>query len=83
MTDQNSYSSGGQNRRSRRGLTAIEYGLIASLVAVGILVSLSVMSNNISGLFNNLGTMIGKQQSSVVKPGQNAPAPPPSNHFGN
>jgi Flp pilus assembly pilin Flp len=56
-----------QDRRSRRGLTAIEYALLASLIAVGILVSLSVMSNNISSLFNNLGIMIAKQENNVIK----------------
>lgn len=36
------------------GATAIEYGLIAGLVAVGIIVALTAMSGGLSGLFDRI-----------------------------
>ena len=37
---------------SERGVTAIEYGLIASLIAVAIIVAVTLVGTNLSGLFN-------------------------------
>ena len=40
------------------GATAIEYGLIASLVAVAIITGAGALGNNLNNTFNNLaGTM--------------------------
>ncbi|WP_417307740.1 Flp family type IVb pilin [Devosia sp.] len=36
------------------GATAIEYGLIAAMIAVGILVTLTAFGGNLAGLFNNV-----------------------------
>jgi pilus assembly protein Flp/PilA len=36
---------------SRRGVTAIEYGLIASLIAVAIIVAVRLVGTNLAGLF--------------------------------
>lgn len=36
------------------GATAIEYGLIASLIAVAIITAASTLGNNISNTFNNV-----------------------------
>jgi len=36
----------------RRAVTAIEYALIASLIAVAIIAALSLLGNSISGQFN-------------------------------
>ena len=52
------------------GATAIEYGLIAALVAVGLIVALSVLGNNLSGQFNYIGSTIGSQSAKVVGGGQ-------------
>lgn len=41
------------------GATAIEYGLIAALIAVGIIAAASLLGNNLETTFNNLGTSIG------------------------
>jgi pilus assembly protein Flp/PilA len=41
--------------RSERGATAIEYGLIASLIAVAIIIGLTLVGTNLNGLFNYLG----------------------------
>ena len=37
---------------SERGVTAIEYGLIASLIAVAIIASLLLVGGNLAGIFN-------------------------------
>ena len=47
------------------GATAIEYGLIAALVAVGLIVALSVLGNNLSNQFNYIGSTIGAQSAQV------------------
>lgn len=40
---------------SERGVTAIEYGLIASLVAVAIIVGITLVGTNLNALFNYIG----------------------------
>jgi pilus assembly protein Flp/PilA len=40
---------------SESGVTAIEYGLIASLIAVAIIVSVTLVGTNLSGLFTYIG----------------------------
>jgi pilus assembly protein Flp/PilA len=37
---------------SEKGVTAIEYGLIASLIAVAIIVAITLVGANLSGIFN-------------------------------
>jgi pilus assembly protein Flp/PilA len=37
---------------SESGVTAIEYGLIASLIAVAIIVAVTLVGTNLAGLFN-------------------------------
>lgn len=38
------------------GATAIEYGLIAALIAVGIIGAAKSLGNQVSGTFNNVAT---------------------------
>jgi pilus assembly protein Flp/PilA len=38
--------------RDEKGATAIEYGLIAGLIAVGVIVSMTAFGNSLSGMFN-------------------------------
>lgn len=38
------------------GATAIEYGLIAALIAVGIIAAARSLGNQVSGTFNNVAT---------------------------
>ena len=40
----------------RRAVTALEYGLIAALIAVVIITSVTTLGTNLKGVFNNLGT---------------------------
>jgi pilus assembly protein Flp/PilA len=37
------------------GATAIEYGLIAALIAVGIIAAATTLGNSLSDLFNRIG----------------------------
>lgn len=45
--------------RDEEGVTAIEYGLIAALVAVAIIVGAGLLGTNLNTLFNALGTRMG------------------------
>ncbi|MBJ7447550.1 MAG: Flp family type IVb pilin [Brevundimonas sp.] len=42
------------------GATAIEYGLIAALIAVAIITALTLLGGNISKAFNKVATEVGK-----------------------
>jgi pilus assembly protein Flp/PilA len=44
--------------RDEEGATAIEYGLIAALVAVVIIGALTTLGGSISGAFNSISTSI-------------------------
>ncbi len=51
-----------QFAKDESGATAIEYGLIAALIAVGIIVAATTLGNGLSNLFSNIG---GKLQESA------------------
>ena len=40
------------------GATAIEYGLIAALIAVGIIAAATTLGNSLSSLFTKIGTKL-------------------------
>lgn len=40
--------------RSRDGATAVEYGLLAALISVGLLLGLESFSDSLLGLFNHV-----------------------------
>jgi pilus assembly protein Flp/PilA len=44
--------------KDESGATAIEYGLIAAIVAVGIIVGLGSLRDGLNTLFNNLKTSV-------------------------
>jgi pilus assembly protein Flp/PilA len=44
--------------RDRRGATAIEYGLIAALIAVAIIAGISATGTQLGGLFNNVANAV-------------------------
>ncbi|WP_082080182.1 Flp family type IVb pilin [Cupriavidus basilensis] len=46
--------------RDERGATAIEYGLIVGLVAMGIVTGATTLGGNLSSAFSNLGDRILK-----------------------
>ena len=42
----------------RRGVTAIEYGLIAALIAIAIVVILGTVGTNLSGVFSKVASSL-------------------------
>jgi len=42
-------------RGDDKGVTAIEYGLIATLVAIGLVAGATVLGTELDGMFQNLG----------------------------
>jgi pilus assembly protein Flp/PilA len=47
-----------QLARSRRGATAVEYGLILSLVVLTMLAALQGLANTTSGMWNNVSDKV-------------------------
>ena len=45
--------------RDDSGATAIEYGLIAALIAVAIIAAASMLGGQLGNLFNNIGNRLG------------------------
>ncbi len=45
------------------GATAIEYGLIAALIAVGIIGALTALSGELNAVFDEVGTKLNEQAS--------------------
>ena len=52
-------------KRDERGVTALEYGLIAALIAVVIITAVSTLGSNLSSTFNGISTHFGS--SGVTK----------------
>lgn len=44
--------------KDESGATAIEYGLIAALIAVALIAALNLLQDNLSGTFNTVGTAL-------------------------
>lgn len=44
--------------KGEEGVTAIEYGLIAALIAVVIIVAVTAVGTNLSGKFNEVATAV-------------------------
>jgi pilus assembly protein Flp/PilA len=53
-------------KTDRRGVTALEYGLIAALIAGVIIVAVATLGTNIKSTFTSLGTEIGSAQKGVI-----------------
>ena len=45
--------------KSKRGATAIEYGLIASLIAVAAIGAMQSIGNKLGSTFNNVSSKLG------------------------
>ncbi|WP_306227986.1 Flp family type IVb pilin [Bosea beijingensis] len=52
--------------KDESGATAIEYGLIAALIAVGIIAAASMLGGNLSTLFTNIGTRLGTEAAKAL-----------------
>lgn len=46
-------------QKNESGATAIEYGLLAALIGVGIIAGASTLGNNLNTKFTNIGNKIG------------------------
>jgi len=46
--------------KDESGATAIEYGLIAAIVGIGIIVGLGALRDGLNTLFNNVKTQLSK-----------------------
>ena len=49
--------------RDEQGATAIEYGLIAALIAVAAITAMTNLGNSLSGTFQNVSTEVAKGQA--------------------
>ncbi len=45
--------------KDEEGVTAIEYGLIAALIALAIIVAVGLIGTNLNTAFNNVATHLG------------------------
>ncbi|ESY75385.1 Flp family type IVb pilin [Mesorhizobium sp. M1050] len=45
------------------GATAIEYGLIAALIALAIITGAGALGNSLNGMFTNIGTTVNSSGS--------------------
>jgi pilus assembly protein Flp/PilA len=48
------------------GATAIEYGLIAALIAVGIIAAATALGGSLSGLFSAISTRLGTEATKAT-----------------
>jgi pilus assembly protein Flp/PilA len=55
------------------GATAIEYGLIAALIAVGIIAAATALGGSLSGLFERIGGRL--DDATIVEGGEEEPPP--------
>ena len=49
----------------RRGVTALEYGLIAAVIGAVIVVSVGSLGTNLGTLFNNIGNVLSTKAASI------------------
>lgn len=52
------FRSGASLTRDEDGATAIEYGLIASLIIIGIIAAVTTFSENTSGMYTSIATTL-------------------------
>lgn len=52
--------------KDEEGATAIEYGLIAGLIAVGILAGATLLGKNLDGLFNQIAQLLGTAKTDAT-----------------
>ncbi|MDE2583095.1 MAG: Flp family type IVb pilin [Rhodospirillales bacterium] len=45
-------------RNDRRGVTALEYGLLAALIAIALISALTAFSGKVQNLFNGVGNTV-------------------------
>jgi len=55
-------------RNSEKGATAVEYGIMVALIAVVIIVAVSLLGNNLTGLFNNVAGKVSPTVAPTTAP---------------
>jgi pilus assembly protein Flp/PilA len=45
--------------RDEKGATAIEYGMIAAIIGIGLAASFTGLKNNLNARYNNVATTVG------------------------
>lgn len=56
-----------QFKSDRRGVTALEYGMIAALISVIIVGAVTNIGKDVQTLFNDISTAMGKAQTGAGK----------------
>lgn len=56
-------------RRDERGATAIEYGILAALIAVAIIGAVTLLGGNLSTLFNTIAGRISTTNTTAAGTG--------------
>ena len=49
----------------RRGVTAVEYALIAALIAAAIIAAVSTLGGNVAGVFDSLGNKMSATATAI------------------
>ena len=52
-----------KTRKNEVGATAIEYGLIAALISVGIITAISAVGTNLNNVFGSVSSALGSSTS--------------------
>jgi pilus assembly protein Flp/PilA len=52
------YLTASEALKDRKGVTAVEYGLIAGLIAVAIIAILNTLGGSLTGVFNKINTNV-------------------------
>lgn len=55
-------------KRDEKGVTALEYGLIAALIAVVIIGAVTTLGGNLSKTFTNVATTLGTNKGTATAP---------------
>lgn len=55
-------------KRDKEGVTALEYGLIAALIAVVIITAVTTLGSNLSATFTNVATTLGTGRGITTAP---------------
>jgi pilus assembly protein Flp/PilA len=65
-------------RKDEDGATAIEYGLLAALIAIGIIAAASTLRDDLNNTFGTVSTELSSASAGAGGGGGGAPAPAPT-----
>jgi pilus assembly protein Flp/PilA len=55
-------------KSDKKGVTALEYGLIAALIAVAIITSVTLLGTNLAATFTNVASQMGTTTGTTTTP---------------